>query len=278
MNELALVSESSLDMVDKLESMNVEFDEGLDKNLTNIFKNMMVRNSKIKDSIETYARDYHDHLMRLHDISSSEASDVYIEAPEVTKMEERISRTSNASKNVFLRKSQLADLEFFITEQQSVGEAAPQRKLTRMRTDLNSPLVPPDFSFIDSIKSLRRYTEINLAPLGQNKISGTFSKRQSRNFQKTAAQSAKENEAILVALTSPFITKNQKATVRKHMVESKRVSVAPFSEMLNHDQGILPRNFSRKTLHPTPTRGVSKIYTSFSNPIEWISIKAQTGE
>lgn len=59
MNEMVLIEETPVSMVNRLEAMDVEFDEGLDKNLNNIYRNMMLRNAHIKDTIDTYSRDYH---------------------------------------------------------------------------------------------------------------------------------------------------------------------------------------------------------------------------
>lgn len=57
---------------------------------------MMLRNTVVKEAIETYVRDYHEFLTRVHDISPGEASDVYIEAPDV-RMDPRQSRSSKGS-------------------------------------------------------------------------------------------------------------------------------------------------------------------------------------
>lgn len=64
MNELALIPETPAETISRLDTLNVDYNENLEKNMQNIYENMRARNSITKESIDVYAREYKQYVLK----------------------------------------------------------------------------------------------------------------------------------------------------------------------------------------------------------------------
>lgn len=71
-------------------------------------------------------------------------------------------KESRISKNLFRRQSQKTELEYLLNNNNNNNsndnEGLPMRKMNRFRTEMNTMIMPADFSIINSIRSMRRMT------------------------------------------------------------------------------------------------------------------------
>lgn len=64
MNELALIPETPAETISRLDTLDVDYNENLEKNMQNIYENMRARNSITKESIDVYAREYKQYVLK----------------------------------------------------------------------------------------------------------------------------------------------------------------------------------------------------------------------
>ena len=64
MNELALIPETPAETISRLDTLDVDYNENLEKNMQNIYENMRARNSITKESIDVYAREYKHYVLK----------------------------------------------------------------------------------------------------------------------------------------------------------------------------------------------------------------------